>query len=110
MKLEDAVRAVNQQIQMLSTVIQDTEAAIAALKALKEKGSGLVPLGAGVFIPVEMKEEKAVVGVGANVLMEKSMEEAVSILEKRRESAKKALEQAKKQHMALMEQARRVSI
>ena len=109
MKLEDAIRAIDQQIRMLTTIIQDTEAAIVALKTLKEKGSGLVPLGAGIFIPVEMKEEKAVVSAGANIFMEKSIEEAVSLLERRKESAKKALAQTKKQHMALIEQARRVS-
>lgn len=102
MKLEDMLRAIDQQIQVLSTVVQDMETAIASIKALEEKGEGMVPIGAGVFVPVEAKGDKLVVGVGANVFVEKNVEEAISILERRRDSARKALEQTKQQKMMLM--------
>ncbi|HID09571.1 TPA: prefoldin subunit alpha [Candidatus Micrarchaeota archaeon] len=109
MKLEEAVRAIDQQIQVLTAILQDTEAAIAALKSLKEKGEGLVPVGAGVFIPVRVEEDRTLVNVGAGVFLEKNVDDAVSLLEKRKESVKKALEQAKRQRIRLIEQARRVS-
>ncbi|HIQ10165.1 MAG TPA: prefoldin subunit alpha [Euryarchaeota archaeon] len=108
MRLEEAVRAVEQQIGMLTTLVQETEVAIAALKSLKEKGEGLLPIGAGVFVPVEMKGEQVLTGIGANVFVEKSVDEAIKILEKRKESVKKVLEETKKRRLKLIEQARRV--
>lgn len=109
MRVEDAIRAIDQQIQVLTAIVQETEATIAALKALKEKGEGLMPIGAGVLIPVQVKESKVLANVGGNTLLEKNIDDAIALLEKRKESVKKALEQTRTQRMKLIEQARRVS-
>ena len=91
----NALAAVDEQIALLEAVYSQTEATIAALRALKEKGEALIPLSPDCFIPITLKEDKALVAVGGDVLLEKSVDEAIKILEKRKAQIKGNLERMK---------------
>ncbi|MDN5358761.1 MAG: Prefoldin subunit [Candidatus Diapherotrites archaeon] len=108
MRPDEAIRAIDEQIALLTSILQETEGAIAALKELKERGEAIVPLGSGVLIPVKLSGEKILVSVGGNVVVEKGIDDAIAVLEKRRENIKKSLEQTRQQRMKIVEQIRRV--
>ncbi len=108
MNAEEALRALDEQIAVLSAIVQETDATIKALKELKERGEALIPIGAGVMVPVKMSGEKVLVNVGGNILTENDVERAAEILEKRKASVQSALEKTRQQRMKLVEQLRRV--
>ena len=108
MRLEEALRAIDEQIAVLSAIVQETEAAIRALKELKERGEALIPIGAGIMVPVKMGGEKILVNVGGNIFTEKDIDSAIEFLQKRKEAVRSALEKTRQQRVKLLEQTRQV--
>ncbi len=106
--MEEALRAIDEQISVLSAIVQETEATISALKELKERGEALMPVGAGIMVPVKMNGEKILVNVGGNVFAERDIDSAIELLQKRKEAVRSALEKTRQQRVKLLEQARRV--
>ncbi len=88
----NAAQMLDEQIALLEAVYTQTEATITALQALKERGEALIPISPDCFIPIALKEQKALVAVGGDVLLEKSIDEAVEILQRRKGQIKKNLE------------------
>ena len=108
MRADEALRAIDEQIAVLSAIVQETDATIKALKELKERGEALIPIGAGVMVPVKISGEKVLVNVGGNILTEKDIDSAIEVLQKRKDAVQSALEKTRQQRIKLVEQIRRV--
>jgi len=108
MRADEALRAIDEQISVLSAILRETDATIRALKELKERGEALIPLGAGVMVPIKMGGEKVLVNVGGNILTEKDIDSAIDVLQKRREAIQSALEKTRQQRIRLAQQLSRV--
>ncbi len=102
----NALSAIDEQIALLEEIYAQIDATISALKALKEKGEGLIPLSPDCFVPVKLAEDVAVVAVGSNVLLEKSIDEAVEILQKRKAQVKESIEKYRQLRRKLAERSR----
>jgi prefoldin alpha subunit len=78
-------RDIQDQLQNIQNIELEVFRTSEALKNLKEKGVSLFSLGSGVFAKGELREiNKLLVNVGANVLVEKNIDEAVTFLEDRK--------------------------
>lgn len=78
-------RGIQDQLQNIQTLELEVFRTSEALKNLKEKGVSLFSLGSGVFAKGELKDvNRLLVNVGANVLVEKSVDEAIVFLDERK--------------------------
>jgi prefoldin alpha subunit len=91
MQLEAGKRqmeALSRQAQMVESAVGELDSTMEALKALGQEKAGvelLVPSGSGTFMRASLKDPGSVlVGVGADVSVERRMPEAVRTLEERR--------------------------
>jgi prefoldin alpha subunit len=75
------------QMQLIENTRMEINTAIETMKSLKENRVGteiLVPVGSGSFIKAELKDnQKVVIGIGAGLSVEKTIDEAREILESR---------------------------
>ncbi len=75
---------ITRETRLLDLTISETQSAISALSVLKETKVGsevLLPIGQSVFMRAKLKENKTVImGVGADVLVEKEAINAVEDL------------------------------
>lgn len=83
--LKGQAENVQQQVSMVVNSINELQVARGALKNMKDIAEGseiLVPLGAGAYATATLKRNKSVImSLGADILADKSMEEAISIVE-----------------------------
>ncbi|GBC74855.1 Prefoldin subunit alpha [archaeon HR06] len=84
--LESYINQISEREALVTKILLESRAALEALNNLSsgKEVEALVPIGSGTFIYTNIpKVEKVVVGVGADVVIEKSREEAIVFLEKR---------------------------
>lgn len=83
--LESILNDATSRQAFLIRIIGEAKAGITALKELSASSSEvLVPLGGGLFLKVNAQPpDKILVGLGADVVVEKSKDEAVSYAEER---------------------------
>lgn len=83
--LKGQAENIQQQASMVVNSINELQVAKSALKNIKDVSEGseiLVPLGAGAYATATLKRNKTVImSLGADVLADKSIEEAISIVE-----------------------------
>ena len=84
--------AIRQQIQQMQEVSLEITSTLEVLRNIgKAKGNALVPVGAGIFVSCSKADpEKVVMNIGANIMVHKKPDEAISMLEERRENMIKA--------------------
>jgi prefoldin alpha subunit len=87
--------AIRQQLEFVSGVIAEYTLSRAALEEVRKregKGETLIHIGAGNYISAELKDVKTVVvGIGAGVSVEKSIEDAISEIDGRVKAAQEQL-------------------
>jgi prefoldin alpha subunit len=92
-QLQSQAEAISQQANMLQITIRDVETALTTVTALKDETAGketLVPIGFGSFVNATLTSpDKIVVGIGAGVSVEKSVDDAKGLLDKRKEELTK---------------------
>ena len=76
---------IEEQITRLSEIRLEQLGVIASLKALATEQPTMIPLGAGVQLPVNPTSDNVVIDIGSGVQAEKPRAEAVEILESRLE-------------------------
>ncbi len=85
--LQDQAKMLASNIEMLSIYLQElatSKVTLEGIQTLKKGDEILVPIGASSFIRARIDDtEKVIVGIGANVSMNKTMEQALEGLEKR---------------------------
>jgi prefoldin alpha subunit len=87
--------AIRQQLEFVSGVIAEytlSRLALEEVRKRKGKGETLIHIGAGNYISAELKDVKTVVvGIGAGVSVEKSIDDAISEIEGRVKAAQEQL-------------------
>ncbi len=86
-----------QQLQTLNNVYTSLSITISSLEGLKkckDNIEGFTSLGSGAYVKVVVQSvTNVIIGVGAGVFVEKSIDEAINILNKRLEIVKSNIEQ-----------------
>ncbi len=87
--------ALQQQANLVQMSLNDLDNALKALSDLEGKGEGqelLVPIGAGSFVHAKLADpDKAIIGLGAGVSVERSFADSKGIIQSRRTELEKAL-------------------
>ncbi|KUO40544.1 MAG: hypothetical protein APZ16_05005 [Candidatus Hadarchaeum yellowstonense] len=88
-----------QQLSALAGSLSELNMTVGALKAIKDLQPStdiLVPLGSDTFIPAKLSPDgRVLVGLGADVMVERTPEEAIKFLEARVAEVEKAIEQTR---------------
>ncbi|MGQ9787705.1 MAG: prefoldin subunit alpha [Candidatus Hadarchaeaceae archaeon] len=88
-----------QQLSTLVGSLSELKMTVDALKFLKDTPTStdiLVPLGSDTYIPAKfLTAERVLVGLGADVMVERTVEEATKILEAKIAEVEKAVEQTR---------------
>lgn len=92
--LEQTAETIQSRINMINAVLTDLVYASMALEGIekeKENAELLVPIGGSSYIKAKLENtDKVVVGMGAGVSVEKTLQEAKEIIKKRRENLEKS--------------------
>jgi len=64
----------------------------------------LVPLGSSVFLPGKVSEKELVMGIGADIVLEKNVNEVKEILEKRKKTLEDGLENVQQNMLQIANQ------
>jgi len=90
---EQTAEAIQSRISMVNAIITDLTMASIALEGLekeKENSELLVPIGGSSYIKAKLENpDKIIVGMGAGVSVEKTLQEAKEIVKKRLENLEK---------------------
>ncbi len=85
--LEGSARTIQSRLDVVNAALSEIMISNSTLEGIKNKPKGteaLVPVGAGSFIRVELADsEKIVMGVGAGVSLEKSVNDSIESLKNR---------------------------
>jgi len=91
--LEQTAEAIQSRINMVNAVMTDLTYSSMALEGLekeKENSELLVPIGGSSYIKAKLENpDKVIVGMGAGISVEKTLQEAKEIIKKRLESLEK---------------------
>jgi prefoldin alpha subunit len=91
--LEQTAETIQSRINMVNAVITDLAYASMALEGLekeKENAELLVPIGSNSYIKAKLENpDKVIVGMGAGISVEKTLQEAKEIVKKRQENLEK---------------------
>ena len=108
--MEGSVNTLQQRLQMVLSSVSELRVAKQSLEGLKDITTGsnlLVPIGGAAFVNASLGDfEKIVVGIGADVSLEMSYDDAVKDINERLEEMEKAqgsIEQQLTQIMAQLE-------
>lgn len=99
--LEQTAEAMQSRIDMVNAVTTDLTYASMALEGLEketEDSELLIPIGGNSFVKAMLKSpDKLIVGMGAGVSIEKSLQEAKEIVKKRLENIQKTRQSLEQQ-------------
>ena len=91
--LEGSVNTIRSRLRVVNAALEDTVVAMKALESVKNEKKGsemLVPVGAGSLLKVKITDvEKTILGVGAGICIEKSIESSIKDLNERQEELEK---------------------
>ena len=99
--LEQTAESLQQRISMVNAAMTDLAYANMALESIekeKENAELLIPVGGSSYIKVKLaSSDKVIVGMGANVSIEKTLPEAKVIVKERLEELEKTMRSAQQQ-------------
>jgi prefoldin alpha subunit len=105
--LEQTAETLQQRISMVNAAITDLSYANMALENLekeKENAELLVPIGGSSYIKAKLtSHDKVIVGMGANVSIEKTLPEAKVLIKERLEELEKSMRSAQQQFSQIAE-------
>lgn len=111
--LEGSARVTQSQLEIVTASVNEIIIANSTLDGLKKQTGdiqALIPIGAGSYIPSDVKKvDKTIMGVGAGVCIERSLEEALTELKTRQaelEKLRTALQQQLIQTVSKTEEVR----
>jgi len=98
------------RMELLNATLNEIAAAkrsLEELQKLSEGGEIWVPLGAGVFVRAKLADKsRVIVAVGANIMVEKTLEEAQRSLESKEQEVRDALGKSAADYQALLNRLR----
>ena len=99
--LEQTADALQQRISMVNAALSDLNFANMTLDGIemeKENAELLVPIGGGSYVKVKLADpNKVIVGMGAGVSVEKTLQEAKTALKERLDELEKTMNSAQQQ-------------
>jgi prefoldin alpha subunit len=105
--LEQTAETLQQRIGMVNAAITDLSYANMALENLekeKENAELLVPIGGSSYIKAKLtSHDKVIVGMGANISIEKTLPEAKALIKERLEELEKSMRSAQQQFSQIAE-------
>ena len=105
--LEQTAETLQQRIGMVNAAMTDLSYANTALEKLekeKENTELLVPIGGSSYIKAKLtSHDKVIVGMGANVSIEKTLPEAKVLIKERLEELEKSMRSAQQQFSQIAE-------
>jgi prefoldin alpha subunit len=105
--LEQTAETLQQRISMVNAAMTDLSYANMAMEDLekeKENAELLVPIGGSSYIKAKLtSHEKVIVGMGANVSIEKTLPEAKVLIKERLEELEKSMRSAQQQFSQIAE-------
>ncbi len=105
--LEQTAETLQQRIGMVNAAITDLAYANMTLDGIekeKENGELLVPIGGSAYVKVKLADSnKVIVGMGAGVSVEKTLQEAKTILKERLDELEKTMNSAQQQFTQVAE-------
>jgi prefoldin alpha subunit len=111
--LEGTAQAIQQRISLVDAAITEMQVANSTMEGLRSESVGedvLVPIGGGSYIRAKIGDnEKLIVGIGADVAIEKGLPEAIESYNARvaeLQKARSALERQIEQILARIEKGR----
>ncbi|MEM3061322.1 MAG: prefoldin subunit alpha [Candidatus Bathyarchaeia archaeon] len=109
--LEGSINLLQSRLEIINAALNEIMLATSTLegaRGIPEGSKALIPVGAGSFLRAELTDvEKVIVGVGANVCIEKSIEESINELKNRKaefEKAKTSIQQQLEQTTLKLEE------
>ena len=105
--LEQTAETLQQRIGMVNAAMTDLSYANTALENLekeKENAELLVPVGGSSYIKAKLtSHDKVIVGMGANISIEKTLPEAKALIKERLEELEKSMRSAQQQFSQIAE-------
>ena len=105
--LEQTAETLQQRISMVNAAITDLAYANMTLDGIekeKENAELLVPIGGSAYVKVKLADSnKVIVGMGAGVSVEKTLQEAKTILKERLDELEKTMNSAQQQFTQVVE-------
>ena len=105
--LEQTAETLQQRISMVNAAITDLAYANMTLDGIekeKENAELLVPIGGSAYVKVKLADSnKVIVGMGAGVSVEKTLQEAKTILKERLDELEKTMNSAQQQFTQVAE-------
>ncbi len=90
---------VEQQLSQLESVSKEHSETEESLKALISSSDSMIPLGAGVHLPIE-NQKKVVVDLGSNVFAERTLESAAEIMSQRQDDLQSVINELTEQYIS----------
>jgi len=110
--LTQLLEDVRRRVELLNTTLAELAAAKSALEEIGSLNEGeelLVPVGAGVFIRAKLAgKDKVLVTLGANVMVEKTLDDTRKYLEEREQKVRDALQRSVADYQALVGRLREI--
>ena len=92
--LESSARVLQSRLDIISAALSETLTAVQTLEGSREASEGtesLIPIGSGSFVKARLAEpQKAIIGIGAGVCIEKTTDESIKELRVRSSELEKA--------------------
>lgn len=108
--LAQLLEDVRRRVDLLNTTLAELSAAKSALDEIGSLNEGeelLVPVGAGVFVRAKLAgKEKVLVTLGANIMVEKALEDTRKYLEEREQKVRDALQKSVADYQVLANRLR----
>jgi prefoldin alpha subunit len=105
--LEQSLKELNERGELFSMKLMEIEQTEEAIEEIKKSklDNVFVPLGSNVFLPGKLdKKEKMIVGIGADVALEKNIEEVKDVLGERKKTLEQGLQNVQNNMMKIAQQ------
>ena len=114
MFLKQLLDATNQNIALLNNLIAETRTAqeiIEEIKTIPDSKVLIVPLNSSILLRVKFKQEnKVLISVGSNVVVEKNYDEALKYLQEKENKLKIELEKTSRNLAQISERIRQLEV
>ena len=112
--LEEKFKQMNQQRELFESKmieLEQTNQAIEDIEKSKKEDDILIPLGSGLFLPGKIsKKEKMVIGIGADIVIEKDSDEVKKVLEERRKILENGMENIQNNMLQIAREMQRLQV
>ena len=106
--LQSRLEGLDKQRQLIANKILEINESVKAIEEVKLDDQIIFPLGSNTYATGKLTSDKVLVEIGADVVLEKSKEEAKSILINRKVELEQALKEIEKDMVSTAEQLQKL--